>query len=126
MAVQKEIKMSVPTPPLTLGIEEEYQIVDPRNPEFAGLYFTELLSKDQERPTSLDLKPEFMQSQVEVGSHVCRNVKEVRAEVVRLRRAVIEMAEENGVAIVAASTHPFANWEEQAITDGARYRELLG
>ena len=116
--------MSVPTPPLTLGIEEEYQIVDPESRNLQA-YITELLSKDQERPTSLDLKPEFMQSQVEVGSHVCRNVKEIRAEVVRLRRAVIEMAEENGVAIVAASTHPFANWEEQAITDGARYRELL-
>ena len=116
--------MSVPTPPLTLGIEEEYQIVDPQSRNLQA-YITELLSKDQERPTSLDLKPEFMQSQVEVGSHVCRNIKEIRAEVVRLRRAVIEMAEENGVAIVAASTHPFANWEEQAITDGARYRELL-
>ena len=116
--------MSVPTPPLTLGIEEEYQIVDPKSRNLQA-YITELLSKDQERPSKLDLKPEFMQSQVEVGSHVCRNVKEIRAEVVRLRRAVIEMAEENGVAIVAASTHPFANWEEQAITDGARYRELL-
>ncbi len=116
--------MSVPTPPLTLGIEEEYQIVDPKSRNLQA-YITELLSKDQERPSKLDLKPEFMQSQVEVGSHVCRNVKEVRAEVVRLRRAVIEMAEENGVAIAAASTHPFANWSEQAITDGARYRELL-
>lgn len=116
--------MSVSTPPLTLGIEEEYQIIDPKSRNLQA-YISEFISQDQERPTKLDLKPEFMQSQVEVGSHVCRNVKEVRAEVVRLRRAVIEMADENGVAIAAASTHPFANWEEQAITDGARYRELL-
>lgn len=116
--------MSVPTPPLTLGIEEEYQIIDPKSRNLQA-YITELLSKDQERSTKLDLKPEFLQSQVEVGSHVCRNIKELRTEVVRLRRAVIEMAEENGVAIAAASTHPFASWEEQAVTDGARYRELL-
>ncbi len=116
--------MSVPTPPLTLGIEEEYQIIDPQSRNLQA-YISELLSKDEERSTKLDLKPEFLQSQVEVGSHVCRNIKELRTEVVRLRRAVIEMAEENGVAIAAASTHPFASWEEQAVTDGARYRELL-
>jgi carboxylate-amine ligase len=66
-----------------------------------------------------------MQSQVEVGSHVCRNIKEVRQEVIRLRREVLSMAENNGLLIAAASTHPFAKWEEQSITEGARYRELL-
>ncbi|MCB8983781.1 MAG: carboxylate-amine ligase [Ardenticatenaceae bacterium] len=116
--------MSVPTPPLTLGVEEEYQIIDPQSRNLHS-YISELISQDQSRPTSLNLKPEFMQSQVEVGSHVCRNVKEVRAEVVRLRRAVSEMAAENGLAIAAASTHPFARWEEQSITEGVRYKELL-
>ncbi len=116
--------MSIPPPPLTLGIEEEYQIIDPKSRNLQA-YITEFISQDQERPTKLDLKPEFMQSQVEVGSHVCRNVKEVRAEVVRLRRAVTQMADENGLAIAAASTHPFANWEDQAITEGVRYKELL-
>jgi carboxylate-amine ligase len=116
--------MSVPTPPLTLGVEEEYQIIDPESRNLHS-YITELISQDQSRPTSLNLKPEFMQSQVEVGSHVCRNVKEVRAEVVRLRRAVSDMAAENGLAIAAASTHPFARWEEQSITEGVRYKELL-
>lgn len=116
--------MSVPNPPLTLGVEEEYQIIDPESRNLHS-YITELISQDQSRPTSLNLKPEFMQSQVEVGSHVCRNVKEVRAEVVRLRRAVSAMAAENGLAIAAASTHPFARWEEQSITEGVRYKELL-
>ena len=116
--------MSVPTPPLTLGVEEEYQIIDPVSRNLHS-YITELMSQDQSRPTSLNIKPEFMQSQVEVGSHVCRNVKEVRTEVVRLRRAVSDMAAENGLAIAAASTHPFARWEEQSITEGARYKELL-
>jgi glutamate---cysteine ligase / carboxylate-amine ligase len=116
--------MSLSTPPLTLGVEEEYQIIDPASRNLHS-YITELLSQDKARPTSLNLKPEFMQSQVEVGSHVCRNIKEVRAEVIRLRRAVSKMAEENGLAIAAASTHPFARWDEQNITEGTRYKELL-
>ena len=116
--------MAVPTPPLTLGVEEEYQIIDPETRNLHS-YITELISQDAKRATKLDLKPEFMQSQVEVGSHVCRNVKEVRQELIRLRRAVSDLAGENNLAIAAASTHPFAKWEEQAITEGVRYKELL-
>lgn len=112
------------TIPLTLGVEEEYQIIDPKTRNLHA-YISELLSQDEQRGSPLALKPEFMQSQVEVGSHVCRNVREVRQELVRLRRNVIDMARENGLAIAAASTHPFANWEEQSITDGVRYKELL-
>ena len=116
--------MWVPTPPLTLGVEEEYQIIDPESRDLYA-YISELLSQDQQAAKRLDLKPEFMQSQVEVGSRVCKDIKGVRAEVVRLRRAVTEMAERNGVAIAAASTHPFARWQEQSISEGTRYRELL-
>ena len=116
--------MALPTPPLTLGIEEEYQIIDPESRNLHA-YISEFLSQDERRPARLNLKPEFMQSQVEVGSHVCRNVREVRQEIIRLRRAIFDMAEENGLAIAAASTHPFGRWDEQSITEGARYRELL-
>ncbi len=116
--------MAVPNPPLTLGIEEEYQIIDPETRDLYA-YISKLLSVDQESETSLDLKPEFMQSQVEVGSRVCDDIKGIRQEVIRLRRAVCEMAEKNGVQIAAASTHPFARWQDQAITEGVRYRELL-
>ena len=116
--------MTVPTPPLTLGVEEEYQIIDPESRNLHS-YISEFMSQDERRPSKLDIRPELMQSQVEVGSHVCRNVKEVRQEVVRLRRAVFAMAEENDLLIAAASTHPFAKWEDQTITEGVRYRELL-
>ncbi|GJM42923.1 MAG: putative glutamate--cysteine ligase 2 [Ardenticatenaceae bacterium] len=116
--------MSVPTPPLTMGIEEEYQIIDPETRNLHA-YITEFLSQDQQRDVKLNLMPELMQSQVEVGSRVCQNIGEVRQEVVRLRRAVTELADANGVAIAAASTHPFARWDEQSITEGARYKELL-
>lgn len=116
--------MSVPNPPLTLGIEEEYQIIDPDSRDLYA-YISKLLSQDKERENRLDLKPEFMQSQVEVGSQVCENVQGLRGEVVRLRHAVCEMADKNGVKIAAASTHPFARWEDQEITEGIRYKELL-
>jgi len=116
--------MSVPTPPLTMGIEEEYQIIDPQTRNLHA-YISELLSQDQQRDVKLNLMPELMQSQVEVGSRVCQNVAEVRQEVIRLRRAVTELADANGVAIAAASTHPFARWDEQSITEGVRYKELL-
>lgn len=116
--------MGIMRPPLTLGIEEEYQIIDPKTRNLYS-YISEFISQDERRPSRLHLKPEFMQSQVEVGSHICRNVKEVRAEIKRLRRAVFEMAESNGLEIAAASTHPFARWDEQSITEGVRYKELL-
>lgn len=116
--------MPVPNPPLTLGVEEEYQIIDPETRNLHS-YISEFLSQDETRPTKLNLKPELMQSQVEVGSHVCRNVKEVRQEVIRLRREVVEMAHKNGLEIAAASTHPFARWSEQSITEGKGYRDLL-
>ncbi len=111
-------------PPLTLGVEEEYQIIDPETRNLHA-YISEFLSLDEQLDKKIDLKPEFMQSQVEVGSNVCSDIKEVRKEIIRLRRSVIKMAEENGVQIAAASTHPFARWDEQSITEGVRYRELL-
>lgn len=115
--------MSV-SPPLTLGIEEEYQIINPETHDLHA-YISKFLSEDEKSEQKLDLKPEFMQSQVEVGSHVCRNVKEIRQELIRLRRSVCDMAVKNGVQIAAASTHPFAQWEQQSITEGTRYKELL-
>ncbi len=116
--------MAVPLQPLTLGIEEEYQIIDPETRDLRT-YISELLTQDQRRSKKLDLKPELMQSQVEVGSRICQNIAEARQEVVQLRRDVLELADENGLMIAAASTHPFARWEDQIITEGTRYKELL-
>ncbi len=116
--------MAVPEQPLTLGIEEEYQIIDAETRDLRT-YISELLTQDQIRAKKLDLKPELMQSQVEVGSHICKNITEARAEITRLRRDVLELADENGLMIAAASTHPFARWEDQIITEGTRYKELL-
>ncbi len=108
---------------LTIGIEEEYQIIDPETREL-----TSFVSEFLERGAMLfrdQVKPEFLQSQVEIGSHVCRNIKEARQEVTRLRSIVAEIADKSGRRIVAAGTHPFSRWQDQAITDKDRYKTLL-
>ncbi|HUP42338.1 MAG TPA: carboxylate-amine ligase [Thermoanaerobaculia bacterium] len=103
----------------TIGIEEEYQVIDP---ESRGLtsYVQEFL--DEGRLILQDqIKPEFLQSQIEVGSHICRNIHEAREDLVRLRSAVVELAESKGVQVAAASTHPFSSWLTQKITPAERY-----
>ncbi len=112
----------MPLPQLTLGIEEEYMIIDPETRELKS-YIQELL--EQGRLVLQDqIKAEFLQSQVEVGSHICRNIQEIRCEVVRLRRSIIQLAEQNGLAVAAASTHPFSSWSTQEMSVGERYTQL--
>ncbi|MBT7190592.1 MAG: carboxylate-amine ligase [Anaerolineae bacterium] len=110
--------------PLTLGIEEEYQIIHPVTRDLHS-YVQELLEQGRLIFPEEELKPEFMQSQIEVGSQVCRNVRELRQEVIRLRRMVKTLADKKGMKIAAASTHPFASWLEQDVNAGERYREVL-
>ncbi len=112
--------MSLPN--LTLGIEEEYQIIDPETRELAPAS-EEIISRGQEL-LGEQIKPEFMRSQVEVGSNVCRDVGEARAEIVRLRGAICALAAERGLRMVAASTHPFSKWSDQKLTDADRYEKL--
>ncbi|MBC8174266.1 MAG: carboxylate-amine ligase [Candidatus Marinimicrobia bacterium] len=108
---------------LTIGIEEEYQIVDPESRELTS-YITEFL--DQGAMIFRDqVKPEFLQSQIEVGSHVCQNIQEAKEEIRLLRRVVGDIAVENNRRIVAAGTHPFSHWQDQIITDRNRYKGLL-
>jgi glutamate---cysteine ligase / carboxylate-amine ligase len=108
--------------PLTLGVEEEYQIIDPDTRGLSA--FVQQMIDDSKLVLGEQVKPEFMQSQIEVGSRICQDVSEVRSEIIRLRRAVHEIAQKNGRSIVAASTHPFSRWDEQPITTGERYAAL--
>ena len=105
-------------PSLTLGIEEEYQIIDPATRELKS-YITEILSGDH---MILDeVKPELHQSMVEIGSKVCRTPSELRAELVRLRGLVMDLAARSNLVIAAAGTHPFSSWMTQEITPLERY-----
>ena len=105
-------------PSLTLGIEEEYQIIDPRTRELRS-YITEIL--DGDHLVLEEVKPELHQSMVEIGTKVCRTPGEARAELVRLRRMVMELAARKDLRIVAAGTHPFSSWITQEITPLERY-----
>ena len=106
------------SPSLTLGIEEEYQIIDPETRELRS-YITEILSGDHMQLE--EVKPELHQSMVEIGTRVCRTPADVRAELVRLRGHVMELAGRSGLVIVAAGTHPFSSWLTQEITPLERY-----
>jgi glutamate---cysteine ligase / carboxylate-amine ligase len=109
-------------PPLTLGIEEEYMIIDPQTRALTP-HVQEMLSRGR-GILGEQIKAEFMQSQIEIGSRVCRNVEEARQELIRLRRSVNDLAAEDGKVIAAAATHPFSGWRDQAITEGERYQDL--
>jgi glutamate---cysteine ligase / carboxylate-amine ligase len=106
-------------PSLTIGIEEEYQIIDPETRALRS-YITEML---EEGKLILEehAMPELHQSIIEVGTKVTNTPSELRAELARLRRGVIGLAEKNGLRIAAAGTHPFSSWLDQEITQMERY-----
>jgi glutamate---cysteine ligase / carboxylate-amine ligase len=105
-------------PSLTLGIEEEYQIIDPSTRELRS-YITEILKGDH--LVLEEVKPELHQSMVEIGSKVCRTPSDVRNELIRLRGGVMDLAAKSGLVIAAAGTHPFSSWITQEITPLERY-----
>lgn len=109
-------------PELTIGIEEEYQIIDPETRELKS-FIQEFLEQGQ-IVLQDQIKSEFLQSQVEVGSQICRNVKEARIELVRLRRSILQLAESNNLCFCAASTHPFSRWIKQDVTANERAMKL--
>ena len=108
-------------PSFNIGIEEEYQIIDPETGELRS-YITQFLEDAQTmKLMELELKPELHQSIVEVGTRVCATPAEARQELIRLRSGVIQLAHRNGLKIASAGTHPFSHWRTQAITPMERY-----
>ena len=107
-------------PSFSLGIEEEYLLVDRETGhlirETPGTVFSEAEALLEDQVT-----PEFLQSQIEVGTRVCSTIEEARDELARLRRAVSSVAERHGLAIIAASTHPNASYMAQRHTARDRY-----
>jgi carboxylate-amine ligase len=107
----------------TIGIEEEFQIIDPETRELKSRV-NEILEEGK-MLLGEQIKPEMHQSMVEVGTGVCNNVQEARADVAKLRRTIGDLAKKNGLVFAAASTHPFSHWEDQLITDHERYYSLI-
>jgi glutamate---cysteine ligase / carboxylate-amine ligase len=107
----------------TLGIEEEFQIIDPVTRELRS-HITEMIDEGR-MILGEQVKPEMHQSMIEVGTGICNNIQEARADVIKLRRTISALAESKGLRIAAASTHPFSNWRDQKITPDQHYEALI-
>ncbi|NNC40470.1 MAG: carboxylate-amine ligase [Acidimicrobiia bacterium] len=110
-------------PRFTMGIEEEYLLVDLETRDLVRDPPPDVMAESQNRLQD-QVGPEFLRSQIEVGTKVCSTIAEARADLGRLRHNVAEVASAHGMGLIAASTHPFAKWGEQLPTDKDRYLEL--
>jgi carboxylate-amine ligase len=115
--------MSQKEPPFTVGIEEEYLLVRLDTRDVDNDPPPELLKECTERGGG-QISPEFLRSQIEVGTRVCRSMSEARADLARLRGIIVDVARRHGLAPIAASTHPFARTTQQKHTDKERYFAL--
>ena len=111
-------------PSFTLGIEEEYQTVDPETRDLRSHIATEMLRQGAIRLEER-VKAELHQSVIEVGTRVCHSIEEAREDLYDLRRNMIRLAEENGLLLVAGATHPFADWRDQEIYPDPRYDKVV-
>jgi carboxylate-amine ligase len=107
----------------TLGIEEEFQIVDPVTRELRS-HVSEMLEEGK-MLLGEKIKPEMIQSMIEVGTGICHNIQEARTDITNLRSIVSSLARKQGLEVVAASTHPFSKWSEQKIYDDPHYTLLI-
>jgi glutamate---cysteine ligase / carboxylate-amine ligase len=112
-------KAAMKPPSLTLGIEEEYQIIDPTTGELKS-YITQMI-EDGKLILKEQIKAELHQSMVEVATNVCQTPADARAELVKLRHAIMGLAAKSGLKIASAGTHPISKWETQEITPFERY-----
>ena len=115
--------MALNDPPFTIGIEEEYLFVDRETRDLAVDPPASMIADCESRLTG-QVSPEFLKAQIEVETRVCNSVAEARADLAHLRETVAEVADNHGMGLIAAATHPFAKWNEQQHTDKQRYNEL--
>lgn len=107
----------------TLGVEEEFQIVDPTTWELRS-HVSELM--EASTPSLGEhIKREMHQSIVEIGTHICADVNELDVDIRRMRGELVRAAESRGLAVAAAGTHPFSSWIDQVISPGERYENIV-
>ncbi len=116
--------MSSSRPSFSIGIEEEYQSIDPETRDLRSHIQSEILEKGKTLLAER-VKPEMHQSVIEVGTGVCENVKDCEDEIRSIRRSILTLARQNGLRLAAAGTHPFANWRKQEIYPDDRYRTIV-
>jgi carboxylate-amine ligase len=110
-------------PSFTIGIEEEYLLVDPETRNLADDPPAAIL-EDCRKRIGDQVTPEFLRSQIEVGTQVCTSISEAAEQLRSLRCCIREVAESHGLAMIAASTHPIADWDLQKHTEKERYNTL--
>ena len=108
----------------TIGVEEEFQIIDPDTLELRS-HVVQLLSAAASRGLGDQVKQEMHQSIVETGTKICENVSELRLEMHRTRSELVSAAESTGLQVAAAGTHPFSSWIDQVISPGERYQNIV-
>jgi carboxylate-amine ligase len=106
----------------TIGVEEEFQIVDPTSCELRS-HVTELMAASAE--LGEQVKPEMHQSIIEIGTKICQNVHELDTDMRRTRGELVRAAESRGLQVAAAGTHPFSSWIDQVISPGERYQNIV-
>lgn len=111
-------------PSFTLGIEEEYQTVDPETRDLRSHIEMQIIAKSKIMLREA-VKPEMHQSVIEVGTGVCNNIKEAAAQIYGFRRELSLLAKQNGLRLAAAGTHPFADWRNQEIYPDQRYETIV-
>jgi carboxylate-amine ligase len=110
-------------PVFTLGVEEEYQIIDPASRDLRSH-----LSKIVDGAKIIlneQVKAEMHQSVVEVGTNICKNIHEAEIEIKSLRGHIVSLANKQGLIVGSAGTHPFSKWQDQPITDDPRYHNII-
>ncbi len=114
--------MAIKTPKFSIGIEEEYLLVDRTTRDLVAA--PDALMADCSEELSSKVSPEFLQCQIEVGTGVCATAREARTDLAHLRKTISALADTYGLAPVAVATHPFADWQRQSFTNKQRYEDL--
>lgn len=111
-------------PSLNIGIEEEYQIVDPETRQLRS-FISQFIENGRIVMVEREIKPELHQSMVELGTPICQTVADAEEELIEQRSFISRLARDKGLEIVAAATHPFSRWIEQEVTPFPRYLGVL-
>lgn len=107
----------------TIGIEEEYQIIDVESRDLVS--HVSKIIEGSKATLSENLKHEMHESMIEMETGICSNIKEARAELTELRRDLIRIAHEQNLRVSGGGTHPFSHWKENTITQGERYIKIV-
>jgi carboxylate-amine ligase len=111
-------------PSFTIGIEEEYQTIDPETRDLRSHIDVEIIAQGKALLKEA-VKPEMHQSVIEVGTAVCTDMQQARSEIVGLRRDMIRLSNASGLNLAAGGTHPFADWRHQEIYPDQRYLDIV-